>query len=362
MLQSEQSDISLRELVLKTRRYLKYFLSKWKYITLCAFVLGISLSLINLKAIKVYRASLSFMLNVDERAISTSVSSILGQFGIGVSQSESNLDKILDLSKTLIITQKALLDSTELFEKKDLLGNFLIADLELQDRWGQRAFLGFGKDSLNLNDYRFDTNSVESFSLLDKKALKALHHKLMGTDKTQGMFDAAYDEVTGIMEFHMTSSSEDLSIEVVNRIFEKLSKYYIDKSTEKQKYEYEILKEKYDSIYRVLNSVQLKLAVFEDTNKEVYRKRDILEKNRLKVEEQKLQFMISKAEEQLQLAKIALDNKTPYIQIIDTPLKPIKPENKSMLFYFVLGLLIGALLSIFYFTIIKMYTELVSYE
>ena len=38
--------------------------------------------------------------------------------------------------------------------------------------------------------------------------------------------------------------------------------------------------------------------------------------------------MSGKAEEQLQLAKISLDNKTPYIQVIDLPISPIKAEDR----------------------------------
>jgi hypothetical protein len=162
------------------------------------------------------------------------------------------------------------------------------------------------------------------------------------------------------MTFSVSCAEEKLAIITVNNIYEKLSKYYIDKSTEKQQYEYDILKEKYDSINSVLSNVQYELAYFEDANKNLFRKKDLLRKNRLNVDEQKLQFMSAKAEEQLQLAKISLDNKTPYIHVIDYPISPIKADNKSLFFYGVLGFLLGIVLSFLFLGSKKMYSDILT--
>jgi len=299
------------------------------------------------------------MLNVDERGLNSGISNILGQFGLGVASTETNLDKILELSKARIISESVLLDSIEFSDKNDLLANHHINTLEDNNLWYSNSIFNFSEDSLSLEGFRFSHDSLKNFNLLENKAIKSLHNKMVGSKDDKAMFQADYDELTGIMTFSITCSDEELAILTVKSLFNKLSQYYIDKSTEKQQYEYDILKEKYDSVNYVLSNVQYELAYFEDSNKNLFRKKDLLRKNRLKVDEQKLQFMSGKAEEQLQLAKISLDNKTPYIQVIDLPISPIKADNKSLIFYATLGLIIGVMLSLLYFGSKKMYSDII---
>ena len=357
------NDISLKQLLLKLNDYRHFYLKRWKLLAAVALVSALALLFLNLNQSKRYTASLTFMLNVDERGLSAGVSSLLGQFGLGVGGTESNLDKILKLSQARVITEKTVFDSFEINNKNDFLANHIIASLEENKKWGgQGGFLSFDNDSLNVADFRFTDKETDSFSLLENKALKKLHNILMGSKDNQAMFTSEYDELTGIMTLHMTAPDEALSIRFVNGIFDNLSEYYIEKSTEKQKYEYDILREKYDSINSVLRNVQYRLASFEDNSKAIFRKTDILEKNRLKVEEQKLQFILAKAEEQLQIAKIALDNKTPYIQVIDKPISPIKADNKSPIFFFVLGGILGLLAVMLVLGAQKMIKDILSQE
>jgi len=357
-----RDDISLKELVLKIQDYIRHFRNRWKSITAFAIVCAVIAVAVNLNKPKSYTAELTFMLNMDERGLGSGLSSILGQFGFGLGNGETNYDRILKLSKARIITENAVFDSLKLGGHSDFLANHLIAELESINKWGQAGLLGLSSDSLSLEDFRFSHDSVPAFNILENKALKSLHYHLAGNDKQAGLFTSEYDELTGIMRLQLTSSNHDLSIELVNKMFEKLSEYYIQKSTEKQKYEYDILKSKYDSINYVLNSVQLRLANLEDSNKSLFRKIDVLEKNRLKIEQQKLQFIIGKAEEQLQIAKIALDNKTPYIQLIDSPLPPIKPDNKSLVYYILLGLILGCLIAMVFYGSVKLIMDILQQE
>lgn len=362
MQQNHDSDFSLRELVLKLREYAIYCLGKWKFLLAASLLFALFSLFLNWGQNKRYTASLSFMLNIDERGMNSGLGSILGQFGLSASTVESNLDKIMELSKARVIAESAFMDSVAINGINDLLANHLIANMETEKTWSESSIFSFSKDSLSLDGFRFTDNNIQDFNLVENKALKRLHYYLMGNDRESGQFHSEYNELSGIMEMRMRCQSEELSIATVNKLFEHLSQFYIDKSTEKQKYEYEILLEKYDSINNELSSVQYTLAGFEDSNKEIFRKQDLLRKNRLKVQEQKLQFMSSKAEEQLQLAKIALDNKTPYIQLIDSPISPIKPDNKPLVLLVLFGALLGLVLGIAWLSIRKMYREIINSE
>ncbi len=356
------TDISLKQLILNIKEYLSYFMLRWKSIASVSVIVALLFLLYNLGQEKRYSASLSFMLNVDERGLSSGVSSLLGQLGFGIPGTETNFDKIMELSRARAISQSAFFDTIKINNNKDLLANLLIDELEKIDKWSHTGLLSFSDDTLSLDGFRFSHDSVPSFTVLENKALKHLHTILVGDKKNKPLFISNYDELTGIMYLTMSSSNEALSISIVITMYEKLSKYYIDKSTEKQKYEHDIIQEKYDSINYALGNVQYRLAAFEDSNLDIYRKIDILQKNKLKVEEQKLLIMSGKAEEQLQIAKITLENKTPYIQVIDLPIGPIKPDNPSLIYYFVIGLITGITLSLIWLGGGKMYRDILSPE
>lgn len=358
------NDISLKELFVKLNEYFSLLLKSWKKLVLAGVVGAILLFLLNFRNPPNHLAELTFMLNEDAALSLGGIGNILGQFGFASSGGESNYDKIMELSKTRRIAQNALFRSVDMNGRNGFLANHLINNLEENKKWQKKALVPFtsGKDTLNLREFRFTHDSVSTFTTLENKALKRLHFLLTGDDKTGGMFESDFSELTGIMTLSMNSSSEDLSINTVSLMFDELSKYYIEKSTEKQEYEYDIIKNKYDSIYNRLSEVQFELAEFQDSYKALFRKQDVLREKTLKTEEQKLLLMSGEVEKQLQLASLAVDNKTPYIQLIDKPLKPIKPNNKSALYYLVLGAFLGGFLMALFLIFRKMYKEIMTNE
>lgn len=362
MSQDQYNDISLKELIIRIRDYSQTLFRSWFKIGLVGLLMAVVLLLLNLGKPPKYEARLTFMLNEDTAGSLSSLSGILGQFGIGSARSESNLDKIMELSKARKISQNALFEKIKLNGAQDYLANLLIANLESDKKWDKKNFLLslLSSDSVSLKGFRFTQDSLELFNLLENKALKRLHQKLAGTEKTSGLFSSEYSELTSIMSLSMASSNEDLSVATVNQMFEELSSYYVEKSTEKQEYEYNLIKTKYDSINDRLAGVQYSLAEFQDSYRDLYKKQDILQEKRLKTEEQKLLIMSGEAEKQLQIAALALDNKTPYIQVIDKPLKPIKPSNKSAIYFFLLGGILGCFLAALYILLQKVYKDIMN--
>ena len=116
-----------------------------------------------------------------------------------------------------------------------------------------------------------------------------------------GAFRSDYSELSGIMEFSMTTSHPELSIQIVNQLFDKLSKYYIDKTAVKQRADFDLIKSKYDSIQTRLTSVQYSLAKFEDQHQGLIRRQDQLKKKQLQGEELKLATMVGEVERQYQI-------------------------------------------------------------
>ncbi|MBT8231126.1 MAG: hypothetical protein HKO66_16290 [Saprospiraceae bacterium] len=354
------SDISLKDFILKIQEYFRACLKSWKFIGIIGLLFMLLFGLLTFNQAKEYNAQLTFMINEDEGGSYSGLTSILGQFGLGGSQ-ESNLDKILELSKSRRITQRAIFDTVMIENEEDFLGNHLIKEMKANNEWkGDNGMFSVSEDSLNLKDFLFTHDSIEVFTTKENKALKKVHSILAGDNNQKGIMSCKYNELSGIMTLNVQTKGASLASALANKLFENLSEYYIDKATEKQKYDHDIIKEKYDSINYALANVEYKLANFEDRNRDLFRKKDILQKNRLGAEKQKLQYMSGKAEEQLQLAQLTLENKTPYIQVIDYPLLPLKPINRSLLFYLILGGIIGVFLSTSYVIIKKYYKSIMS--
>ena len=299
------------------------------------------------------------MLNDDSSGSLGGLTSMLGQFGLGMGSPESNIDRIMDLARARVITEASIFQKEGMNQSNDYLANFLIDDLKTRKAWSKKSKFSFGgSDGLDLEDFRFTHDSISNFTLQENKALKKLYTHLVGKEKTGGAFQTDYSELSGIMNFHLTSSDPELCVNLVNRYFDELSDFYVEKANEKQKQDYSLVKSKYDSIQTKLNSVQYSIADFEDKNKGLYRRVDNLREIKLRGEEMKLVNMLAEAEKQLQITQLAMENSQAYIQLIDRPLLPLRPVNKGRVYYFLLGGLLGGVLSIGYLIFKKVYADL----
>ena len=355
-------DLSLKEFILLIQAYIAEF---WKYrfrILIVGIIAAALLSILNLNNPPRYKADLTFMLNEDARQSFGSLSGILGQFGFGIGQSESNLDKIVELSKSRNIAERTLFTKTTLNDDADFLANHLISNFEQEDKWYRKGILSFGSSDsdMSLENYRFSSQDPETFKVLDNKALKHLHRLLVGGKNYSPAFLSDYSEVTGIMELSIITANQDLSILFVNTLFDKLSTYYVEKAIEKQEYEYNIIRSKYDSIISRLSSVQYQLAAFQDSYQNLFRQQDKLREKQLRTEEQKLLLMSGEAEKQVQIASIALENRTPFIQLIDEPIPPIKSSSKSIIYFAVLGFITGVFTSLIFLFVRKSYKDILN--
>lgn len=326
--------------------------------------MAILMFLVNMKKTPVYKADLSFMINEDEGGALGGLASMLGQFGLGMGGNESNLDKIMELSKTRVIAQQALFQKEEIKGVTDYLANHHIQSLKDNNKWDKQGFFDFvsSDDGLDLSDFKFTNDVFDTYTIKENKALKKLYKKMVGKELKGGAFESSFSELSGIMHFSLTSNDADLSIATVNAYFDQLSSFYSEKTTQKQEADYRLIKSKYDSINTRMNSVQYTLAKFEDQNQGLISKRDLLKKKQLQGEEMKLAAMIGEIEKQYQLAQLSLENKMDFIQVIDKPIPPLKPANRGKVFIFLLGGFLGGVLSIIYLVLRKIFKDIMASE
>jgi hypothetical protein len=143
------------------------------------------------------------------------------------------------------------------------------------------------------------------------------------------------------MSISASTRDETLSIELAKRMFESLSNYYISKAIEKSLKTFTIVSTKRDSVLGVLRAAEYNLAHFKDSHRGMLMRVDQVSEIRLQREVAALSAMYAEVLKNTEIADFSLRNKTPFIQVIDSPIAPIRPTSMSLLRSLVIGMIIG---------------------
>jgi G-rich domain on putative tyrosine kinase len=365
----ESDEITLKDLLLKLSKYAREVRKNWFIVVLlCLATTGFFMYKAFVSRPE-YLAKLTFMVNTDDsKSAGGAAASILGQFGLGGGDSKDNLDKILSLSKTNTILEKALFKKGTIDGVTDYYANQMIRNFHLHKDWekdtsGLTNFMFLTDDLLktkrkeSLTGYLYNDDNANKFTRVESGALKKLLNKLIGNEEEIAIFNSSYDKKSGIMTLTLNTHSEDLSIKLLEEIYLQLSKFYIDKTVEKQKRSYELVSAKVDSIEAALNGVEYRQADFDDHNRMVLFEKAKLPKLRLNRDRTVLNLMYSEAVKNQELAEFSLKNKIPYVQAIDTPFPPIKPVKQSKAISLIFGLASGFLLGVLLIVMRKIFSE-----
>lgn len=337
----EEEELSLKELILKLQDFFKEVILHWKFILLIN-ILFISLMLYStLKQPVLYPANITFMLDEDDKGGLGGLGGLAASFGFGgMKKGEFNLEKMLALAKSRNIIQQALFAKVNFQGKEDYYANHIIEKYSLHEEW---------KDSEILKDFTFFSHdSTSLFNRKENNALKFIHQLVIGSESQEPLLSSKINEDTGIVNMKISTTSEDLSIGLVNIIYEKLSTFYINKSVEQQQHSFNLTKFKTDSLYSALNSAQYRFFKVQDSNRNLSLKQYKAEELKLQTKVQILSIAYGKALENLEIADFSLRSQTPFIQSIDLPIAPLT-SSKNLMTYIkniILGGFLGSFLAI----------------
>jgi len=344
--------VSFGGLLLMIWDYLRYLGRRWKIIFLIAILAALIGYFLAKKSQTLYTADLTFMLT-EQEAPSSSINSVLGNLGIDpAGGGEQNLSKILELSRSMQIMQKVLLTQDSIDGKRDYFANHVIDHFKLHQKWNKNS----------LKDFRFQKTDFSNFDETEKEALKKVYSYVVGSKTKDGIFTYALSNDSKIMTLSLESPSQDLSVNMLLLIFEELSTYYIDKTTEKQQTTYAAIKAETDSIQQKLKSTEYQLARFRDTRQDLVRQKSQLAKNQLIREVSLYASIYAESIKNLELAKFNLKQKTPFIQAIDLPFKPLQASKSSPLKSAILAAIAGIFLSVILLMCYKIITDAVIKE
>ena len=355
---NQEDEITLKELILKIKGFWSEIVKFWFWILLLGAVIGLYMGYTAFKTKPQYKAELTFMLNDNDGGGGMpGLGGLLGTFGLGGGGGSVNLDKIVELSKTRKIAKKLLFKKCIINNKNDFIANHLIDYKVELNEWANKPFYDFWSAESKIKNFKFKSDSINSFDRTNNSILKSVHSLLIGNANNTGLIRTKYVEETGIMSISAVTGSEELSYYLCDNQYAILSEYYVSKTIEKQKYTFDLLSEKSDSIQIALRNAQYSLASYKDKNQNMYTSKDNLNELRLTQEVQKLGAMYAEVSKNLEIASFSLKSKTPFMQEIDEPLLPLRPAKPSLFRSLIIGGFLGVFLSIGIIVIRKVYRD-----
>ncbi len=354
-----EDEITLKELILKVVEYLKEILRRWWMIPICCLISGLFFSRVYLSHIPQYGAQLTFMLDEDASGGGGlgGLNELLG--GLGGGANTSGLLKIVQLFKSRIVIDNSILETAVVNGKSDLLANHFLAEYgwkELINDFNGNLLKNF----TDVENFRIENNELDSLTQQERIMMKVLYYTIVGHRNikfTAPVVSTNLDEDSGIMTLSTITTSEDLTLGIGDAIYEKLSSFFINKAVEKQKKLYDIIQFKKDSVGAALKLAEYKLADFEDKNRKMATYKGFLEKMKLQREKTILSVMYSSIVKNMEAADFALRSKTPYVQVIDRPFRPLSPSRVYFGLTVIKAIFVGVMLAIFLIVIRKIIVD-----
>ena len=328
-------ELSLYEVLRGIKQSAMYLLRHWKIIALSCLLCISATYFSHKNQQERFTAKLTFMLNDDSGGQLSGITGILGQLGLPVPSGKYNIDHLLEISRSRSRIQETLFEIVEVGEQSGLLANHLIELYELDSQWAT-------KDA-RFEGFRFKHSDLAEFNETENFALKSIYGLVAGShdDRDDALLQVNYGREAYIMDFSMTSFSQDLSIQFVKVLFDKVSQFYISKAIEKPMNIFKSMAAKRDSIEKAWIEVETTIANRKDSNFGSFGSRAVSELNRLTSQAIILKTALAQAEQNLVIAELSLSNNTPLIQKIDDPIPPLQPNRTSLFRIALIGIGLG---------------------
>jgi uncharacterized protein involved in exopolysaccharide biosynthesis len=334
-METQNDEITLKELLEKAKEWYSYLLSQWKIIVL-AGVIGAALGLTySIYKKPIYTATLSFALE-DEKGggmsgalgLASSLGLDLGGGSGGGAFSGANLT---ELFKSRSMVEQTLMQPVLAGTDTISLAEMYIRTQEWRDKWNDKPKL----------------KAIQFPPLTKRKYFTREHDSIMGKmyedlSKTS-LTVAQKDKKISIISIDVKSENEAFAKAFSETLAKQVSDFYVDTKSKKARMNMAILQHQTDSIRAELNGAITGVAVANDNT---FMLNPALNVNRApsakrQVDVQANTAILTELVKQTELAKVTLRKETPLIQVIDRPILPL-PEDK---FGIVEGIIFGGVLA-----------------
>lgn len=338
-------EIGLREVLLTVGAYLREGRKFW-YVLLAAGVLFGGYKYYRAKTTPVkYEATVGFMVNKEGGGGAAAFGGVLGQLGLGGGGGTGvNLQRVMTFATSRPLIIGVLLDSVSVEERPDLIINHLISYEELDEEWELEE--NFGVD-------RLSTYAEDSLSDAERAVLKMVYIEMLYGD--HGIMATEIVEENGLMRIYVQTTNEDLSVYMVERVYQRLSDLYTLESTGQSLASVKLLQSKADSILAELTSAEYQLATLLDTRQSLTDQRDRVRQTQLGRRVSILSLAYTEVVRNLETAKFTLSTQTPFFQVLEAPFRPLRRFKPKALGEGLLGLGLGVFIAFALLSVRRLY-------
>ncbi len=352
-METQNDEISLRELLDKAKEWYLYLLSQWKVIVLAVLV-GASIGLAySLTTKPVYTASLSFALEDGKSGdgglgsalgLASSLGLDLGGGSAGGAFSGSNLN---DLFISRRIVEQTLMQPV-VYEKDTIS----IVEMYVRINGWRKAWT----DNPKLKGIQFPPLTKRKyFTRVQDSIMGDIYNNLTKTN----LFVGPKDKKASLTSIEFKSDNELFAKTFCEALVDEVSQFYVDTKSQKARINMDILIKQRDSIRAELNGGITSVAVADDNtfmlNPAMNIKKTTSTKKQIDV--QSNSAILTELIKQAELAKVALRKDTPLIQVIDRPILPLPNERFSTTKGILIGGFLFGFLAVVVFFIKKIITE-----
>jgi len=311
---ADSEEISLKEVILKIRSGWRYLLSNRIIIifaSLVGAILGLTYSYLKKP---VYTATSTFVIEDNKSGGMSQYAGLASLAGIDLGGGSNGIfqgDNIIELYKSRLMIEKALLSKITINGKNGLLIDRYIDFNHLRDTWKKNdhidsiSFAGdpekFGRkqDSIVINLVNLFNKSVLNIEKPDKKL--------------------------SIIKVDVITNDELFSKVFNDKLVETVNDFYVQTKTKKSSQNVLILRKQADSVRKVLNGSISGVAAAIDAAPNANPNQLILRvpSQRKQVDVQASTAIYSEIVKNLELSRMSLLQETPLIQLIDKPVLPL---------------------------------------
>ena len=292
-----------------------------------------------------YTAGMSFMVTENDRNDQSAFLNLDGQIelrGLGN-------NKITELSRSGRIIHGVLLKQDVIEGRRDFIANHLISLYDLDEKWNEEKVVDQYKE-LQLKDFQFTRSDKEQFAPNELRALSIVHDLVSGNNITgkKGLATTTYNEDTEIFRLNVKTKDENLSMRLLEGVYEELQAFYIDDKIGGPRKAYQMISVEADSLYRILSSKENGLASAKDRNRGIISSRASITLGKLERELSKINQEYEQALTSKKRLEILLQGETPNFQVIDQTFFPVV-NSSSKIKALVLGGFLGGFLGCVFF-------------
>lgn len=348
-IQTPKQEVSFKELFEKGKEWIAYFLSQWKILLLAGFIgaiLGLTYSFIKKP---VYTASLSFALE-DEKS-GGGFGGALGlasSFGFDLGGSGGSIfagANLTELFKSRKMVEQTLLTPVKVGGTTISLAEMYIQNKKWREKWANKPKLKAIQFLPNPNRSYFtrvhDSIFGVIYSDLSKKSLSV----------------SQKDKKIDIISIDVSTTNELFSKYFCESLAQQVGQYYIETKSKKARMNMAILQKQTDSIRGELNSAITGVAVSNDNTFNLNPALNVRRAPtaRRQVDVQANTAILTELVKQTEMAKVTLRKETPLIQILDSPIFPLKKDKVGKL----KGIVFGGFIAWFFLSLFLIAKKLI---